>query len=99
MKRALASLLCLAIAGALASPAAAHDVSADRGCRAGASSVGVAAGYTVDRNGDLGVCRTLDGREFDNHVAHGGGGGGWTEEGCREGDFLAGVEPANEADR
>jgi hypothetical protein len=99
MKGAIAGLLCLAATAVLASPAAGHDLSANGGCKDGDAAVGVAFDYKVDRNGDLAVCRTPDGREYDNHVAHGGGGGGWNDDGCRGDDTWFAVQPGSEADR
>ena len=46
--------------------------------------------------------RTADGRYYDNRLANDGGSGGgcgWTDSGCREGDFFEGVVPGHEADR
>ena len=90
---------CVALAAVLAPLAAAHDLSANGGCRDGETLVPISAGSDYpDRNGDHAVCRTPRGRYHDNHV-HDGGGGGWTENGCREGDFFEGVLPGHEADR
>ena len=88
-----------ALAAVLAPVALAHDLSANGGCRDGETLVFIPAGSEYpDRNGDLAVCRTARGSYHDNHVHNDGGGGGWTADGCREGDTVAGVVPGHEAD-